>query len=460
MALVGNEAHKGFAMRARLALFIAASGLSVLSACGPQVGSGPGGEDEADADPARPDAHPGTGSGCETTPQCEGPLVCDRESGECSDSIACSEHSDCGDAAYCTGSGTCRKAQTGSPCDDESNCLGGDDCFNGFCGCEGTAFAADPVPVNMLIVLDRSNSMQCHVEFHDNDNLDKIGFQDPNSRWQGALGAIGSLLGSYDASIAFGLALFPGTNLTGPAGSNSAVCDPGASGFCPDDGDEPACTVGNRAVEVQQGAGSQITNALNQSANAPAGCTPSGPSLNAQVGYQELADPDAENFVLYITDGAETCENEQSGEFQPGQVTAIANLRNQDPEVRTFVVGFTEAVSAADLNAAAEAGGTARDGQLKYYQANDEAALTAALEEIGGLALSCSFTLDSAPPDLDDLFVYVGNQSIIRDTSQQNGWDFDPATNRVTLYGGSCDAAQSGSAEDVTILHGCPIVVD
>jgi hypothetical protein len=375
-------------MRARLALPLAALLVLALSACGPQVGSGPGGDD-VDADPARPDAHPGTGSGCQTTPQCQGRLVCDPQTSECSDSIACTEHSDCGDAAHCADNGTCRKSQTGSPCDDESDCFGADDCFGGFCGCEGTSFVADPVPVNMLMVLDRSNSMQCHIDGTDN----KVGASDPNSRWQAALGAIDALLTSYDDAIKFGFAVYPGL-ATGPQEPDTALCV--GSGNCTA---SAQCTTGDRVVEVQSNAVSLIRNVLSGGTVDPGGCTPSGPSLQAQVGYDRLSNPDEENFILYITDGAENCS------LNPNQVTAIQNLRNQDPEVRTFVVGFTEQVNPTELNAAAEAGGMARDGDIKYYQANDQAALTAALEEIGGLALSCSFTLDSVPPDLNDLFV-------------------------------------------------------
>ena len=376
--------------------------------------------------------------------------VCDQTSGECSSSIACSGHGDCGGGAYCTDDDVCKKADTGTPCDDESDCRGGDDCLGGFCGCDGTAIQAEQVPVNMLMVLDRSNSMQCLV---DGTVAADEGYLDPNSRWQAALGAIDTLVSTFDDSIDFGLAVYPGTGLEGPGSKETALCDPDGTPGC--DGD--LCTIGDRIVEVQPNAGDQIISALEVEEHAPAGCTPSGPSLQAQVGYDELADPGEENFILYITDGAENCSED------PGQVSAIENLRNQEPEVRTFVVGFTEDVNPNELNEAAEAGGMAReDADLSYYQANDEAVLTEALDEIGGLALSCSFSLDEEPPDIDDLFVFLDGESLEEDPD--DGWSYevdgDGENPHSTLNGSACDSLQAGEVEDVNIVQGCSVVIE
>jgi hypothetical protein len=50
--------------------------------------------------------------------------------------------------------------------------------------------------------------------------------------------------------------------------------------------------------------------------------------------------------------------------------------------IRTFVIGFKQDVDPDGLNAMAQAGGTARAGTEKYYQANDKASLQAALDDI------------------------------------------------------------------------------
>ena len=43
-----------------------------------------------------------------------------------------------------------------------------------------------------------------------------------------------------------------------------------------------------------------------------------------------------------------------------------------------------------------------------------------------------------------------------RDPTHMSGWDYDPATNRVTFYGPACDSIQSGEVETVSIVFGCP----
>jgi hypothetical protein len=442
-------------MRARLSLALVAGSFFVLAGCGPQPADA-GGEDVDASSPApgAPDAEASGNSECEATPQCPGDRVCDRDTGECTDALACSTHADCGDAAHCSGANTCRKSATGSPCDDASDCRGGDACQGGFCGCQGAFVQIERVPVNMLLVVDRSVSMLCHID----DPIGEGGlhFTDADSRWQVALGAVDQLLASYADRIDFGLAVYPGTELAGPvAGNVNVICDGSASSTC-DDGASQFCAVGDRLVDVQSGAASAIRAALADPVTSPHGCTPSGAALQAQLGYEGLANPDAENYILYLTDGVENC----GATGAENQVSAIEALRAQEPDVRTFVVGFTEDVNPAELTAAAEAGGMARDGAPNYYQADDAAALETALAEIGALAVSCSFALDTAPDDLEDLFVYVDRQSIVRDPTRQDGWDYDPQTQRVTLYGGACDALRGGDADDVTIVYGCPLDID
>jgi hypothetical protein len=278
----------------------------------------------------------------------------------------------------------------------------------------------------MLILLDRSGSMTRAIDSNAN-----VGAGDPNSRWQVALGAIDGLLDEFDDLIRFGFAVYPHSSVTG--GSTSCSNPSHAS-----------CTPGNVLVDVAPSAGDDIRGAL--AATLPHGCTPSGQSLAAQLGYPQLAEPGANNFILYITDGQENCESDQ--------VTSAGLLFAQDPPVRTFVVGFTADVSPDELNGAAEAGGTARAGDPKYYQANDAAGLQAAFAEIGGLALACTYVLDGVPESAD-IFIYFDGADVPTDR-----WSFDPATNSVTFTGDACDDLRLGNVSDLVIVHGCPLTVD
>ena len=65
-------------------------------------------------------------------------------------------------------------------------------------------------------------------------------------------------------------------------------------------------------------------------------------------------------------------------------------------------------------------------------------------------------TLSGDPANPDDLYVYFDSLAIGRDTTQGDGWDYDPNTNQVTFYGPACDALSSGSVTDLAIVYGCP----
>jgi hypothetical protein len=388
---------------------------SLALACGSGTGSGVGGSDAG-----------GSGNPCTSADSCPPGEVCNPATDQCQTDLSCNGHGDCGAGAYCTAGGTCAANETGGPCTDAVQCISGESCIGGFCGCGGDEFTAERLPANMLILLDRSGSMTRAIDSNSN-----VGAGDPNSRWQVALGAIGGLLDEFDDLIRFGVAVYPHSSFT----SGSTSCS---------DSSHASCTPGDVLVDVASAAGDDIRAALD--ATLPHGCTPSGQSLEAQLGYAPLADTGANNYILYITDGQENCNSDQ--------VTAAGLLLAQDPPVRTFVVGFTANVSPDELNGAAEAGGTARTGDPKYYQANDAASLQAAFAEIGGLALACTYVIDGVPESAD-IFIYFDGEDVPADQ-----WSFDPATNTVTFTSEACDDLRLGNVSDLVIVHGCPISVD
>lgn len=378
------------------------------------------------------------GDSCERARNCQGELTCDPETKECTESVPCSEHADCGDGAHCADSGECAASTSGSPCDDDDNCAGEDSCIGGVCGCEGEAFQGELVDVNMMILLDRSYSMNFRPE-DDVSEDDPVGGDDPESRWQIALGAVNELLDAYDDDIAFGLSVYPHSSFT----DGSFECE---------DPENLGCQAGNVLTDVKSQGGADIRDELD--ATGPYGCTPSGQSLAAVGAEASLDAPDAANYILYVTDGVQNCESDQEA--------AVAELRNVEPEIQTFVVGFTPDISFNTLNATAEAGGTAREGgagEPKYYEAVDAETLRAAFEDIANQALDCSYDLDSVPSDPDLLEVYVDGESLDRDPDREDGWDYDADTNRVTVYGPACENLIVG-AQEVSIVQSCPVIVD
>jgi hypothetical protein len=108
----------------------------------------------------------------------------------------------------------------------------------------------------------------------------------------------------------------------------------------------------------------------------PDGNTPGGLTmLNANKKQMGLHDPTRLNYVVFISDGEPNCTGDSALTVNGAGALFSAGIK-------TFVVGFKDGVDANLLNNMAQAGGTARSGATKYYQANDLAELQAAFTEI------------------------------------------------------------------------------
>ncbi len=418
-------------------LFASAIAALALAGCG---GAGGGFEDDggtelldAGGETDRPDASTAgqLGSPCQRATQCHGELVCDPETNLCADSVACSEHSDCGQGAHCADDDQCAQSGDVSPCADDDNCGPSDDCIGGFCGCRGEVFEAELVDVNMLILLDRSGSMARDLAG------DQVNARCPDSRWCIARTALDSLLTAYEELIHFGFAVYPHSSFT----SGSISCN---------DPSHASCQAGNLLEDLQISGKTTILDAFD--GTSPYGCTPSGQSLAAAAAAASFTDDEAENVILYITDGEENCGSNQE--------EAAADLLATG--IRTFVVGFSDDIGLDELNATAEAGGTAREDAdgLKFYLATDAETLQDSLDTIAGEALSCTYDLGGVPTEPDNLHVYADRQSVIRDREHGNGWDYDSDANQVTFYGPACDDLRTGGIEELAIVQTCDLVID
>ena len=356
----------------------------------------------------------GTGvGGCDSAEICPDDAVCDPATHSCVPNLPCTTHSECGAGAYCN-NGTCAHNASGGPCDDSTNCINGETCDNHTCGCGGELWDATNVPPNVLIVLDRSSSM----------NTDIGG----GTKWEIAQQAIATMLTDYGNGVRFGLMLYPATDLAGQQGGQ---CSPGA--VFVDPGPDTAAT---------------INQDLGQAGTTNFG-TPIADALTSLLGYAGLADTMRGNYVLLITDGQENCNGDP--------VASVTALRGETPEVKTFVVGFGDGVDPATLDAMATAGGTAQAQEPLYYQCDDAASLAAAFASIAGSVLSCSYTLSNVPPDPDLLYVYADGVLVARDPTHTSGWDYDPATNQLTFYGTVCDQLTAGTVTKLIISYGCPV---
>jgi hypothetical protein len=46
-----------------------------------------------------------------------------------------------------------------------------------------------------------------------------------------------------------------------------------------------------------------------------------------------------------------------------------------------------------------------------------------------------------------------------RDTTGTDGWDYDGMTMQITFFGPTCDALLDGTASELSIVYGCPIIL-
>ncbi len=329
--------------------------------------------------------------------------------------------------------------------------------------CGASPFGAEPVKVNMLVLLDRSGSM--------------TGMFAGTDRWSATKTSLGTALSAVQQDISFGLQLFPAVG---------DKCDmPGAS--------DP--------LTVPLAAGSETVPAITAAleAAAPGGGTPTGAALARALSYFEGTVLEGERYVLLVTDGGPGCNSALScgaascmvhmeGRCEVAPVAACCSSNCCDPAkggmgaqlnclddtatlgqiqalrtagISTFVVGIPGSETfASNLNAFAVAGGVPNAGATSYFAVDAPAALTTVLSAITkSLVTSCRLQLASVPPALNQLNVKVEGEIIPRGGA--DGWDLDESTSppTVVIQGASCTRIESMGVKSVEVVYGCPTVV-
>lgn len=288
--------------------------------------------------------------------------------------------------------------------------------------CDWEPFTPGSIPPNLMLVVDKSGSM-------DDDPTCSVGC---NLKIDDAKTALVYLLNQGSSEIRFGWMPYPTNDSCGP-GTVVVPC-----------GENTVSTI----IPLVNG----------MRAN---GGTPTGETLEAANADPNMHDESRSNFVLLLTDGLPTCPfgsgrqvTEQDKTRALNAVTAL-----HQAGIDTFVIGLGEALNNAGdpelLNDMAVAGGRPRAGADKYYKANSLDELQAALQDIGGMVIGCNLSLDHVPEDPNKLWVYFNDVPVPRDRNHINGWDYDPARNQINFYGPACDQLRSGQVGKVDIKMGC-----
>jgi hypothetical protein len=282
---------------------------------------------------------------------------------------------------------------------------------------------ADPVPPRIMLVVDRSGSM----------NDDAVGF--PGSKWDTAVDTLDTVTHQLETSVELGLTLYPS--------------------------EVDVCGAGSEEVPVRLNNANAITRALNQT--SPGGGTPTAPSLLvARAGLQALGAQGGQRAVVIATDGGPNCNESLDGDTCtcvspnpadcqafPGNclddVNAVASANQlANSGFPVFVLGLpgTENFSGV-LTRLATAGGTGN-----FYNATSADSLATSLEEIAVRLGSCRFDLPGAPRP-DQVTVTVDGTAIARDSSRSDGWDLIDS-NTIELFGDACTTA-SRAQQDIRV---------
>jgi hypothetical protein len=346
---------------------------------------------------------------------------------------------------------------------------GGDMSSGGADTCGGTQLAAAPTAVNVLLVVDKSSSMQSTP----------TGFGD--SKWNALRTALAAAIDATKGGVAFGLDFFPSSN--DPSMPLPTACSLPSGG-------SPTVSVGSSSATS-----AAIKKALAD--NSPAGATPTAGALTRALEYFTKgagSTLEGARYVLLATDGGPNCDTALTCLAASCTVNmdgiCPANTNCCDPKldpdgpskcldddattsvvaelakanVKTFVVGIpgTEAYQTT-LNALAVSGGATNPNAPPSYFAVTATGGVKALSQVltnitTGLITSCDLQLSENPPDLEQINVVIDGKTIPEGST--DGWSLDKTTSppTVMLKGATCQTVETTGAQQVEVTFGCPTV--
>jgi hypothetical protein len=313
----------------------------------------------------------------------------------------------------------------GADCPDGQTCTAAKKCEIGG-GCGQTQFEIERVAPNIMILLDRSGSM----------NGDAQG----DTRWNVAKAAVGGITTQLSSDIRFGLATYSSC-LAGGCSAGSVVVP-----IAPNNGAAInaflASTVDQRSSD---GRGLNADGKIKYLCDSGDPETSTGKSLAALAVEPSLLDPSRTSAVILLTDGK---ENDECAADCDGPCGA-QGLLALSPSVKTYVVGL--GVNADAIDAIAKAGGTSAS-----IATGNLSELSKAFDSIAAKVASCKYALGSPPPNTDRLFVYFDADLNAIPPSDSEGWSYAAATRQLEFHGTVCDRLQAGTVKNIDVVFGCP----
>jgi hypothetical protein len=301
--------------------------------------------------------------------------------------------------------------------DDDDGTGGDDDDYEPPLDCGDTIIRAAPVPVDILIVQDRSSSM--------------IGIPTGTLRWGPSVDALNAVLPEFDDNINLGLLLFPSTG--------------------------QSCDKGSYSVPLGLNSAAKIKTALEQ--NPPAmlidGIAQTPTDLALQQAYDVIEKRQQGDFetaiipdanVLLVTDGAPGCNLGATEQTRVDASKAVIDkLLKKD--VKTYVIGYSiDEAGQVIMNEFANRGGT-----NQYIPVDSGDSLEKALRDITAASVPCKFKLPGKPSSVSEVTVTIDDQTI--SLSEEAGWSIDGEV--VQLNGESCTGIRDGEDHNVQVNVPC-----
>lgn len=303
--------------------------------------------------------------------------------------------------------------------------------------CRGISVEAEVIPVDLFLMMDRSQSMGFSVE------------GSSMTRWEALREAVETFVTDPAAAeIGGGIGFF---SLSGGA-NDELDCNA-------DDYAEPVVPIAPLG-EV----GADLIEAIEEV--TPGGLTPTVPALEGAINYARAwqgENPDRASVVVLVTDGFPTqCST------APDEIAAVAKAGyDSDERVRTFVIGVGE-VARFNLDNYARAGGT----QQAYLTEADDvsSSFVEALTNITSGELACEYRIPAPPDDMkidvDEVQVIytpaAGDPEEVPSISSlsacaknpNGGWYYDDAANPTKISVCPCTCARFRAGR-VDVRLGC-----
>jgi hypothetical protein len=299
--------------------------------------------------------------------------------------------------------------------------------------CGSVPFGVTTLPPDLLIVLDRSGSMDQSVT-GGNCGAGCV------SKWTQVITAINEVVMKTEANINWGLKFFGTDNACAVAAGASVAPGP------------------NNAAAIA----AAIADPLNQ----PASQTPTTlGEISAGEYLATLTDVNPK-FVLLATDGQPNCAaavgaggrggGQRNMNDDAAAIQSVATVKSMG--FPTFVIGVATTGSTADttLSQMAMNGGYPTGGTSQYYSVMSTADLVTALATISTITTGMC-TYDLGPPnaeaDMSRTAVMVDGVSVPKDNP--DGWHFDADMKSITFTGSACSDLMGGTSKKVQVLYGC-----